>query len=126
MTEAVKKIYFGGAPKSRLMVAAALKLKRHLLLSRKAMTNLDRVLKSIKARGVSCGGKWKGGSKRRRYMYTDACNAEDLGSIPGLGISPGDGNGNPLQYSCPENPMDRVVWWATIHGVVKSQTQLND
>ena len=46
----------------------------------------------------------------------------DLGSIPGLGRSPGEGNGNPLQYSCPENPMDGGAWWATVHGVAKSRT----
>ena len=45
-----------------------------------------------------------------------ACNAGDLGSIPGLGRSPGEGNGNPLQYSCLENPMDGGAWWATVHG----------
>ena len=45
-----------------------------------------------------------------------ACSAEDLGSIPGSGRSPGEGNSNPLQYSCLENPMDRGVWWATVHG----------
>ena len=55
-----------------------------------------------------------------------ACNAGDLGSIPGLGRSPGEGNGNPLQYSCLENPMDKGAWWATIHGVAKSQTRLSD
>ena len=55
-----------------------------------------------------------------------ACNAGDLGSIPGLGRSPGEGNGNPLQYSCLENPMDREAWWATVHGVAKSRTQLSD
>ena len=46
-----------------------------------------------------------------------ACNVGDLGSVPGLGRSPGEGNGYPLQYSCLENPMDRGVWWATAHGV---------
>ena len=50
------------------------------------------------------------------------CNAGDLGLIPGLGRSPGDGNDNPLQYSCLENPMDRGDWWATDHGVAKSWT----
>ena len=55
-----------------------------------------------------------------------ACNAGDLGSIPGLGRSPGEGNGNPLQYSCLENPMDGGAWWATVHGVAKSQTRLSD
>ena len=42
------------------------------------------------------------------------CNAGDLGSIPGLGRSPGEGNGNPLQYSCLENSMDRRAWWAMV------------
>ena len=45
-----------------------------------------------------------------------ACNAEDLGSIPGLGGSPGEGNGNPLQYTCLKNSMDGGVWQATVHG----------
>ena len=44
---------------------------------------------------------------------------EDAGSIPGLGRSPGEGNGNPLQYSCLGNVMDREAWWATVHGVTK-------
>ena len=55
-----------------------------------------------------------------------ACNAGDLGSIPGSGRSTGEGNGNPLQYSCLENPMDGGAWWATVHGVTKSQTRLSD
>ena len=50
----------------------------------------------------------------------------DPGSIPRSGRSPGEGNGNPLQYSCPENPLDGGTWWATVHGVAKSQTRLND
>ena len=50
------------------------------------------------------------------------CNAGDLGSIPGLGRSPGEGNGNPLQYSCLENSMDGGAWQATVHGVAKSRT----
>ena len=48
----------------------------------------------------------------------------DVGSIPGSGISPGGGHGHPVQYSCLENPTDREVWQATVHRVVKSQTQL--
>ena len=51
---------------------------------------------------------------------------ESLGSIPGLGRSPGGGNCNPLQYSCLENPMDRGAWWTTVHGVAKSQIWLTD
>ena len=45
-----------------------------------------------------------------------ACNAGDPGSNPGLGRSPGEGNGNPLQYSCMDNPMDKRAWWDTVHG----------
>ena len=48
-----------------------------------------------------------------------SCNAGDLGSIPGLGRSPGEGNGNPLQYFCLENPMDRGTWWSTLHGATR-------
>jgi len=51
-----------------------------------------------------------------------ACNVGDLGSIPDLGRSPGGGHSNSLQYSCLENLMDRGVWWATVHGISKSQT----
>ena len=54
---------------------------------------------------------------------TSGYNAGDLGSIPGLGRSPGEGNGNPLQYSSLENPMDGGAWEATVHGVTKSQTE---
>ena len=49
-------------------------------------------------------------------------DVRDAGSIPGSGRFPGEGHGNPLQYSCPENPMDRGAWWATVHGVAKSWT----
>ena len=50
-----------------------------------------------------------------------ACSAGDPSLIPGLGRSPGEGNGNPLQYSCLENPMDRGAWRATVHGVAESE-----
>ena len=52
-------------------------------------------------------------------------NAGDTGSIPGSGRSPGEGNGNPLQYSCLENPMDRGVWWARIQVVTKESAQFS-
>ena len=63
-----------------------------------------------------------GGSDGKASAY----NAGDLGLIPGSERSPGEGNGNPLQYSCLENPMDRGAWWATVHGVAKSQTRLSN
>ena len=53
-------------------------------------------------------------------------NAGDLGLTPWLGRSPGGGHGNLLQYSCLENPVDRGAWWAAVHGVAKSRTQLSD
>jgi len=63
-----------------------------------------------------------GGSEGKAYT----CNEGDLGSISGWGRFPGEGNGNPLQYSCLENPMDGEAWWAAVHGVAKSQTQLSN
>ena len=65
-------------------------------------------------------------SKRGSEVKASACNAGDLGSIPGPGRSPGEGNSNPLQCSCLENPMDRGASWAIVHGVAKSQTWLSD
>ena len=50
----------------------------------------------------------------------------DLDLSPGSGISPGEGNGYPLQYSCLENPMDRGAWWAAVHGITKNQTGQSD
>ena len=63
-----------------------------------------------------------GGSDIKASAY----NAGDPGSIPGSGKSSGEGNGNPLQYSCLDNPMDGGAWWATVHGVAKSRTGLSD
>ena len=63
-----------------------------------------------------------GGSDGKASAY----NAGNLGSIPGSGRSLGVGNGNPLQYSCLKNPMDRGAWQATVHGVAKSQTRLSN
>ena len=59
-------------------------------------------------------------------VKASAYNVGDLGSIPGLRRSPGEGNGNPLQYSCLENPMDGGAWWAAVYGVAKSQTRLSN
>ena len=63
---------------------------------------------------------------RGSEVKASASNAGDPGLIPGLGRSPGERNGNPLQYSCLENPMDGGVWWAMVHGVAKSRTRLSD
>ena len=63
-----------------------------------------------------------GGSDGKASVY----NTGDPGSVPEWGRYPGEGNGNPLQYSCWENPMDREAWWATVHGVTKSQTGLSN
>ena len=59
-------------------------------------------------------------------VKASACNAGDLSSITGLGRSPGEGNGNPLQYSCLKNPMDGGAWWATVHRITKNRTRLSD
>ena len=63
-----------------------------------------------------------GGSDSRE----STCNAGNLGSVPGLGRSPGGGHGNPFWYSCLENPHGQRSWWTTVHGVAKSQIQLSD
>ena len=90
---------FFWAPKSLQMVIAAMKLKDACSLE-----------------------GFPGGSEDK----ASACNAGDPGSIPGLGRSPREGNGNLLQYSCLENPMDRGAWRAAVHEVAKSRTRLSD
>ena len=67
-------------------------------------------------------GRFPGGSDGE----ASACNAGDPGLIPELGRSLGEGNGNPLQYSCLENSMDGGAWWPTVHGVTKSHIRLSD
>ena len=67
---------------------------------------------------ITCISCFPGGSEGKESTY----NAGGSGLIPQLGRSPREGNGNPLQYSCLENPMDRGAWWATIHGITKGQT----
>ena len=68
------------------------------------------------------GSCFPGGSE----VKASASNAGDLDSIPGLGRSPGERNGNPLQDSYLENPMNGGAWWATVHGVAKSRTRLSN
>ena len=67
-----------------------------------------------------------GASLVAQMVKMSTYNVGDLGSIPGSGRFPGEGNGNPLQYSCLENSMDGGAWWATVNGVAKSQTQLSN
>ena len=74
----------------------------------------------IKGRKKSLGENGSSDSKESAH------NAGHLGSIPGLGRSPEEGNGNSLQYSCLENPMDRGAWQSTVHGVTKGRTPLSD
>ena len=66
-----------------------------------------------------------GGSLVKK-VPANAGDIRDAGSIPGSGRSPGEGHGNPLQYSCLENSMDRGAWWAIVHGVAKNWTRLSD
>ena len=76
-----------------------------------------------KVRGPVCFSRsFPGGSDGNE----SACNAGELGSIPGLGRSPGGGNDNPLQYSCLGNPMDTGAWQTTVDGIAKSRTQLSN
>ena len=102
--------------------------KRHLLPVRKVMINLDSILKSRdnplptkvhlgKAMVFPLVMGFPGGSE----VKASASNVGDPGSIPGSGRSPGEGNGNPLQYSCLENPMDRRAWQATVHRVTQNR-----
>ena len=72
------------------------------------------------------GIKWYLGFPGGSDGKESACNAADVGSIPGSERFPGEGNGNPFQYSCLENPMDRGAWWAVVHGATKSQKWLRD
>ena len=84
-------------------------------------------LRDGRGRGLITAGLalWKLGFPGGSEVKASAWNAGDPGSIPELGISPGEGNGNPLQYSCLENPMEGGAWWAAVHGVAKSQTRLS-
>ena len=90
-----------------------------MVLYRKAQRNLLRTYWGIKN---YLPQNFPGGSGGK----ASASNVGDRGSIPGLTRSPGEGNDNPLQYSCLENPIDRGAWWATVHGIAKSRTRLSE
>ena len=95
--ETAADFIFFGVPKSQQMVTEAMKLKDAYSLESYVQP---------------------GGSDGK----ASACNAGDPGSFPGSGRSPGEGNGNPLPYSCQENSMDGEAWWTTVHGVAQSRT----
>ena len=76
--------------------------------------------------GICLEPKEDSGIPGGSVVRNPAAGAGSTGSIPGPGRSPGGGHGNPLQYSCLENPIDRGAWWATVHEVTKSRTQLSD
>ena len=96
------------------------------------MTNYCSFNRLVFAKGEGMGRRldWEFGISRCKQLYMgfpggsddkeSACNEGDPGLTLGLGRSPREGSGNPLQYSCLGNPMDRGAWWATIHGVAKS------
>ena len=98
-------------------------IKRHLLLGRKAMKNLDSILKS---RDITLPTKvcivkaiFFFGFPHSSVVKLSACNTGNPGSMPGSGRSLGEGNGNPLQYSCLEDPMDRGTWQVRVHGITR-------
>ena len=82
---------------------------------------ITKSLNSTKLEGLSCLD-FPGGPDSKTSSY----NEGDVGSTPGSGRSSGEGNGNPLQYYCLENPIDGEAWRATVHGVTKSQTRLSE
>ena len=88
-----------------------------LLLSEKPKVWRQNILQGT----ILIGEGFLGGSDGKAQMWAPAHNAGDPGLISRLGRSPGEGNGNPLQYSCLENPTDGGAWWAIVHGVAKSQ-----
>ena len=86
---------------------------------------------TVKTASISTGRLYQPTSRRLGFLggsdsKESTCNAGDVSLIPGLGKSAGEENGNPPQYSCLEKSMDRGAWWATVHGVAKSQTRLSD
>ena len=86
----------------------------------------EAIIKTIPKKKKCRKAKWFSVFHGGSVVKNPPANARDVGSIPGLGRSPGGGRGNPLQCPCLGNPMDRGAWGATVHGVTKSQTSLRD
>ena len=126
----IKKIYF---LKSKTLHAVNFYLESHLLQSSALLTTLWAQLGVFPSHrwrmwakeGVSQSSGSPSGFPSGSVVTDMPANAGELGSIPGSGRSLGGGNGNPLQYACLENPMDRRAWRATVHGVKKSWTWLS-
>ena len=97
-------------------------MKRGAELTEHVFKALEAVLANPVIFYLSCLWSYVEPLKQRK----SSCNAGDTDSIPGLGRSPGAGNGNPLQYYCLENPMDREAWWAMVYEVAKSLTRLSN
>ena len=97
---------------------------RHFFFPRPISGQTPRIVKRLYQESLQFVMTWSflGGSNGKE----SARDVGDLGSIPGSGRSPGEGHGSPLQYFCLENPINRGAWWATVHGVAKSRTWLND
>ena len=103
----------------------------HLLKNEKKIveTSKNKILASVIKQEKELKVIQIGKRKEIKLSFSDkepACNTGDQGSIPGSESFPGKGTGYPLQYSCLGSPMDRGAWWATVHGVAKSQTRLSD
>ena len=95
--------------------------KLHLLLCL-YINGASQVVLVVKDLPSNAGGSFPSSSDGKESAH----RAGDPGLIPGSRRSPGEGNGNPFQHSCLENPMDRGAWWGTVHGVTKNWTQLSD
>ena len=106
----------------RAWLKALVRVQDHWLKSGASQATSHILNTSSICHGLPCWVGFPGGSEGKE----SACNPGDLGSIPGSGRSPGEGNGNPHQYSCLENSVDGGAWEATVHGVAKSRTRLSD
>ena len=109
-----------------MSISSVNKERRHHTQSLWTQSNVELESVNVVSLAFVCvysflGGGFSGGS----VIKNPPAEAEGTSLIPGLGRSPGEGNGNPLQYSCLGNPMDRGAWWATVHRVTKNQTRLN-
>ena len=103
-----------------------LKGKIYLLKYSGLENSMDCIVHAVTKSWKGLSGLLFGGFSGSSVSKESACNAGDGGLIPGSGRSPGEGNGNSLQYSCLGNTMERGAWWAAVHGVAKSQTRLSN